>query len=508
MDPERWSRLTELFHQALDREPARRETFLDDACGDDRSLRDEVVSLLAYHEQANQMLDRPAALATRDAPDEAESLVGKNLDQYRVTKRLGAGGMGVVYLADDTRLGRQVAVKVLTRRFTQDAERRERLRREARAAAALSHPGIATVYALEEVGDTLFIVSEYVEGPTLRDEVSRSPLPVMSLLNTGVEVARALAAAHDRGIVHRDLKPDNVIRTADGSVKVLDFGLAHVVEAADERVGSRARLTEPGAMLGTPGYMPPEQLRGEEVDFRADIFSFGVMLFELVSGVHPFTRSTPVSTIARVLEATPPDLEQLRPSCPAHLRRLISRCMEKEPGQRFGSTAELVDSLEELRRDAAASDPPPVAAVDASRQETARPARASPLWWWQFHQVGISLGYCVMLIPFWNVRVWVPGPWGSLIFFATVAAVGVSATLRLHLWFTSRFYPGELSAQKGQVSRWVRLGDWSFVAALLLAGVLVVSDNAAFSTLFLAVAVASFVAFTVIEPATTRAAFK
>ena len=151
MDPERWSRLTELFHQARDREPERRETFLDDAGAADRSLRDEVVSLLAYHEQANQMLDRPAALAMRDASDEAESLVGHSLDQYRVTKRLGAGGMGVVYLADDTRLGRQVAVKMLTRRFTQDAERRERLRREARAAAALSHPRIATVHVVHRL---------------------------------------------------------------------------------------------------------------------------------------------------------------------------------------------------------------------------------------------------------------------------------------------------------------------------------------------------------------------
>lgn len=511
MDPERWQRLTELFHQAVELDPAHREAFLDEHCGGETELRDEVASLLAYHGQANQILDGPAALEVDgDREEEAASLVGQSLDQYRVTRQLGSGGMGVVYLADDMRLGRHVALKVLTRRFTKNPERRERLRREARAAAALSHPAIATVYALEEVGDTLFIVSEYVEGPTLRDEVSRSPLLLPALLDTGVDIARALTAAHERGIVHRDLKPENVIRTADGGIKVLDFGLADVAEAADVGAGAGRRLTEPGMMLGTPGYMPPEQIRGQKVDFRADLFSFGVMFFELASGVHPFASSTSVSTIARVLEA-PPDLGKLQPTCPDRLRRVIARCLQKEPGLRYGSAAELAHELEALRFDADGAAPASVASTGVgggSGSTMTPPPRGTPLWWWQFHQVGISLGYGAMLVPLWNLRVWVPAPWGSALFFTTVVAIGIATTLRLHLWFTSRFYPEELPVQQIQASRWIRLGDWLLVVMLLLAGGLVASDHAGFSTLFVAVAVASVVSFSVIEPATTRAAFK
>ena len=303
MDPERWHRLNQLFHAALEHDPTRRATFLDEACAGDPSLRAEVASLLAHHEQASGFIDTPAHAAATERAEvgSGESLVGRRLGQYVVTRKLGQGGMGVVYLADDTRLRRPVAIKALTREFTGDNQRRDRLRREAQAAAALSHPGIATVYALEEFDDNLYIVCEYVPGETLRAEVDNGAAAARALLNAAVEIARALVAAHEHGVIHRDLKPENVIRTKDGGIKVLDFGLARFQSTQRQAALSSTRLTEPGTILGTPGYIAPEQLRGSNVDFRADMFSFGVMLYELAAGVHPFEGSGPASTIARSL---------------------------------------------------------------------------------------------------------------------------------------------------------------------------------------------------------------
>ena len=229
MDPERWHRVNELFHGALECDLDGRARFLDDACRDDPSIRAEVESLLAHHDdQATGLIRTPQreAAADIDEGDSGDSLVGRQIGQYTVTRKLGEGGMGVVYLAEDTRLGRSVAIKALTQEFTRDDQRRRRLRREARAAAALSHPGIATVYVLEEFDDNLYIVSEYVRGDTLRSELANGPLPPGAVLNTAVEIARALTAAHEHDIVHRDLKPENVIRTPDGRIKILDFGLA------------------------------------------------------------------------------------------------------------------------------------------------------------------------------------------------------------------------------------------------------------------------------------------
>ena len=412
--------------------------------------------------------------------------------------------MGVVYLADDTRLGRQVALKALGASFAKNDERRERLRREARAAAGLSHPGIATVYALEEFDDSLYIVSEYVPGKTLRDEVATGPLPVKALLTTAVEIARALAAAHHQAVVHRDLKPENVIRTGEGRVKVLDFGLAYVGNAGDTT--STTRLTEPGSVLGTPGYISPEQLRGINVDFRTDLFSFGVLLYELTSGAHPFTSSNPASTIARVLEAEPPDVKELSPDCPPQLEQVIRRCLQKEPTQRYASTTELVEALELLRRDVADTPSRPASAT-VKREPPAAKSKLSPLWWWQFHQVVVGLVYYLTLIPMWTVRKEVP-EWGALLFFSTVAVVGVAATLRFHLWFTSRFTRAELAAQRDRVFWITRIADCVFVLLHLGAGAAMANSEVALTALLVGIAVGSFIAFLVIEPATTRAAFK
>ncbi len=506
MDPERWHRLSDLFHKALEQEASHRSTFLDQACGDDESLRAEVASLLAYHAQADGSIDTPTHLVGADAA--ADVMAGRHLGQYVVTRKLGQGGMGVVYLADDTRLGRPVAIKALTREFTHNQQRRERLRREARAVAALSHPAIATVYALEEFEDNLYIVSEYVPGATLRDEVSKGPLPLGPLLSAGVGIARALTDAHEHGVVHRDLKPENVIRTADGGVKVLDFGLARFHHPQRAAATTTPRLTEPGAMLGTPGYMPPEQLRGAGVDFRADIFSFGVLLYELASGIHPFTSANPSSTIARVLEAEPPDVAQLSSSCPPALDPIIRQCLQKDPEQRPQSTRTLLERLEQLQRDVIESEAQPAAPAQPKAAEPARSSGTSALWWWQFHQVVVGLVYYAMLYPLWLVRGWTRGGWGSLMFFGSLAAVGVAANLRFHLWFTSRFYPTELNAQRGHVAAWIRGADSLFVLLLLGAAGTVADAEAGMATLLVAVAIGCFLAFLIIEPATARATFR
>ena len=553
-----------------------------------------------------------------------ELAAGRRLGPYRIMRKLGEGGMGVVHLAEDTRLGRRVAIKALPPRFTRDERRRRRLRREARAAASLTHPGIATVYALEEFDGALCIVSEYVAGETLRQELAAGPLPPADLLDTAVAIARALAAAHEGNVLHRDLKPENVIRVRDtgieeAAIKIVDFGLARFSDP-EAGAASATQLTAPGAMLGTPGYMAPEQIRGEPIDFRADIFAFGVLLFELATGSHPFTSATPVSTVARVLERTPPDLRQLAPACPAALEAVIGRCLQKDPAQRYAATRELVEDLEGARRTPAESpaaprnggaargspdhergrrpsptdgaargshdpergrrssptdraargshdhergqrprptdgaargshdhergqrpspadgaargvDPEhgrrssPVGAArglhpergqrpspsdEAARgsDERERGMRLSPVWWWQFHQRAAGVVYYAMLYPLWRVREWAPPPWGPAVFFAALAAVLVAANLRFHLSFTERFTPDELDLQQTRVAPWVRAADWLFAALLLAATALIADTRPAWASLTAAVGIVSTVTFLVIEPATTRAAFR
>ncbi len=512
MDPERWRRIGELFHRALEHGAEGRSQFLDDACPGDPALRAEVESLLAHHDDSAPALvltPPPEDPAARDDAGGREPLEGRQLGPYRMARKLGQGGMGVVHLAEDTRLGRFVAIKVLPPQFTGDERRRRRLRREARAAASLTHPGIATIYALEEFDDTLCIVSEYVRGETLRQELARGPLPPDVLLATATEVARALAAAHEGNVLHRDLKPENVIRTLDGGIKILDFGLARFDDPQAGGPASVTQLTAPGAMLGTPGYMAPEQIRGEDIDCRTDIFAFGVLLFELAAGRHPFAGSGPVSTVARVLESTPPEIRQLAPACPAALAGIIRRCLRKDPVERYGTTRELVDALERTRRDPAEStDRPEAAGASDGGDDPARGQELSPVWWWQFHQRAAGLVYYAMLYPLWRVREWAPAPWGSAVFFAALAAVLVAANLRFHLSFTQRFTPVQLDLQRAQSAPWIRAADWLFVALLLAATALIAETRAAWASVTAAVGIVSALTFLVIEPATTRAAFR
>jgi len=343
--PEQRRRVRDLFEAALDRESAGgAERWVSLEAADDSSVRDEVLSLLAHHSRAGEFLSQPAVdlepgLLTEDAALAPGTVIGT----YTIVREIGRGGMGRVYLASDARLGRTVALKALAPHLLRDAAQRERLRREARAAASLTHPGICTVYALEEIDGDLFIASEFVDGHTLRHEIASGRRPASAdVVRTATELAAALAAAHAMGVVHRDLKPDNVMRTRDGRLKILDFGLARI-EAP--HAATAAVVTQPGIVAGTPAYMAPEQINGEVVGSRADVFAFGVLLYEYACGVHPFDGSTPLAIVARVLESDARPLHARCPDLPGGVAELIGRCLRKTPTDRFGSAVEIVGAL-------------------------------------------------------------------------------------------------------------------------------------------------------------------
>ena len=506
MDADRWRRLNDLFHATLAREPDTRDGFLDTACADDTGLRDEVRSLLRAHAAAS-LFDQPAVLADPGLlPSEADDpLIGGRLGPYEVVSLLGRGGMGIVYLGLDTRLQRPVAIKALPPAFTHDTRLRARLRREARAAAALSHPGIATVFALEEFDERLYLVCEYVAGRTLGTlmEVRAGAIPIAEVLSIAVDVARALSAAHAHGVIHRDLKPENVMQTADGGIKVVDFGLARFEQGAGPAVGER--LTRPGGTPGTPGHMAPEVLRGDPADARADQFSFGVLLYELVTGRHPFRGADDTATIARILESEPAAIKPRRPECPRALARIIMTCLAKEPRNRYPVTDPLAADLEAVRR-AGPSPGAPLTVQVPTSHPAQRPAEA-PLWWWQFHQVAVSVVYGLTLCPLWLARESIPGDWGLAAFVTAVGIVGVADNLRLHLWFTSQVYPAELAEQRRRSSAWRHLADAALAVLLLAVGAALAPVHGLWAAFFITMAISSTVIARVMEPATTRAAF-
>ena len=281
-------------------------------------------------------------------------MLGSTLNHYQILRQLGAGGMGEVFEAEDTKLHRKVALKVLTASVAADPERRERFEREARAVAALNHPNIVTIYSVEEAGGTPFLTMELVEGRTLGEVIPEKGLPIGRLLAIGGAVADAIAAAQQRGITHRDLKPANVMVTPSGQVKILDFGLAKLREAAVEDAQGATTLattglTGEGRIVGTVAYMSPEQAEGKPVDSRSDIFSLGVMLHQMATGEQPFKGDTPVSVISAILKDTPSSVTELKPALPADLARIVKRCLAKDPERRYQTAIDLRNDLEELK---------------------------------------------------------------------------------------------------------------------------------------------------------------
>ena len=525
MDAERWRRINTLFHAALERDPDGREAFIDEACAGDAALRTEVLSLLQMHSGPG-IVDRPAVEADPGLlPSAADDpLIGRRLGPYEVTGLLGRGGMGIVYLGHDTRLHRPVAIKALPPAVTHDDRMRARLRRQAMAAGALSHPGIATVFALEEFEAQLYLIQEYIPGRTLRAtmKLREGRMPVAEIVSIALDVARALAAAHAHGVLHRDLKPENVLHTPDGAIKVVDFGLARFEPGAG--IAGDETLTRPGATPGTPGYMAPEVLRGDPVDARADQFSFGVLLSELVAGEHPFEGTDGITTVARILETEPSGLGPARPACPESLARVVMTCLAKAARDRYRTTAALVAALEAVRDsvDAAAVEPGSAGSATAAPAGSSGQAAGGPLpppatpergaaanlrWWWQFHQVAVSVVYALMLYPVWRARDWLPAPWGLAAFMTTVAVVGAAVNLRLHLWFTARVYPGQLAAQRRASALGKRLLDTAFAVLLLSIAAAVTPSHPRWAAFFIVMAISSALSARVMEPATTRAAF-
>ena len=343
MTPERWQQIRDVLERALELLPEQRSAFLDRACSSDQSLRQEVETLLTSSpDQASGFLQSSTLRVTLRS--------GTKLADYEVKSLLGSGGMGEVYRARDSRLGRDVAIKVLPSVLSTDFDRLRRFEQEARAAAALNHPNILAVFQMGTYQGAPYLVSELLEGETLREQIKRSRLAVRKAIDYGVQLARGLAAAHEKGIVHRDLKPENLFVTKDGRLKILDFGLAKLMQHQSTSELSTLTLTEgtePGVLMGTVGYMSPEQVRGQTTDHRTDIFAFGAILYEMLAGKRAFQKPTSAETMSAIMNEEPPGISQVT-NVPTALLRVVHRCLEKNSEQRFQSASDLAFALDAL----------------------------------------------------------------------------------------------------------------------------------------------------------------
>ena len=357
MTEAQWQLVTEIFDSALRCAPEERRHFVHKACDDDKTVISEVESLLSSLEGAESFLETPAVAAVaRGIEGETKHLErGQILGQYEIVEQIGEGGMGEVYLAKDKKLDRHVAVKVLNEKLSRDNANLQRFIREAKAASALNHPNILVIHEIAESRKAHFIVSEHIEGNTLREILRDKLLEVPGVIDVGVQIARALVAAHEASLVHRDIKPENIMIRPDGVVKVLDFGLAKLVEQKNKSVLGledptlQQNLTAIGMILGTVAYMSPEQTRGDRIDARTDIFSFGTLLYEMLTGEQPFTGETASHTIIAILEQEPAPVSLFVNSYPPELERIIKKCLEKKVDNRYGLAKALLEDLEELK---------------------------------------------------------------------------------------------------------------------------------------------------------------
>jgi eukaryotic-like serine/threonine-protein kinase len=357
MKPERWQKIKDIFQGALERAPEERSAFVSQACEGNEELRKEVESLISSDGRTGAFLDSPAyeAAAETIVNEKSELKPGQTTGSYEIMSFISRGGMGEVYLAQDRRLSRKVALKLLPAAFTKDDERLRRFEQEARAASALNHPNIITIYEVLKTRSNYLIATEFVEGETLRKRLSRSPLTLSESLNIAIQVADALVSAHKAGIIHRDIKPENIMLRPDGYVKILDFGLAKLAEHAPETVAAEAPTrqvrTGSGVVIGTAGYMSPEQARGKEVDTRSDVFSLGAVLYEMVSGQKPFDGETPSDTLAAILKTEPPPISEIIEDAPPELVRIVNKTLRKDREERYQVVKELLLDLRALKQD-------------------------------------------------------------------------------------------------------------------------------------------------------------
>ena len=400
MTPERWRQITGIFQDALAHETGQRDAFVDGACGDDHALRLAVDELLNAHHKAGRFGETPlSAPAPRLEP-------GAPVGPYRIVQLLGAGGMGEVYRAHDAKLGRDVAIKVLPQIFSVDPGRRARFDREARLLASLNHPHIAAVYGTEESDGVPALVMELVEGEDLAERIARGPIPLADALPMAAQIAEALEAAHEQGIIHRDLKPANIKVREDGTVKVLDFGLAKVLDPMSSGTGDVSNsptisglATLAGFILGTAAYMSPEQARGKAADKRADIWAFGVVFYEMLTGRPLYTGQTAAEILACVIEREP-DVSALPPATPPSIRELLGRCLTRDPRNRLQAIGEARIAIDRAVRQPhaqpsdAAPGLSPGDAADAAGARVQRHARLA----WTIAAVAIA-GIGALIVP-------------------------------------------------------------------------------------------------------------
>lgn len=357
MTPERWQQITGIFQAALQRPTGERTAFVNEQCAADQELRQEVIAMLSSHDQASRFIEEPAMAVAAQLHQNADraSLFGKLISHYKVLSLLGSGGMGDVYLAEDTRLGRRVALKLLPEDLAKDEQRVGRLQQEARAASNLNHPNILTIHEIGQVDSRHFIATEFIDGETLRERLNKEPMELGVVLHVATDIASALAAAHAAGIIHRDIKPDNVMIRRDRIVKVLDFGLAKLTPSNSIPVDTQAPTkvlvnTKPGVVMGTANYMSPEQARGLDVDARTDIWSLGAVLYEMVTGHVPFEGKTSTDVLSLILQKQPAPIARYAAEVPEELERIITKSLVKDRDDRYQTVKDLLIDLQRLTR--------------------------------------------------------------------------------------------------------------------------------------------------------------
>nr|MCU0239043.1 serine/threonine-protein kinase [Pyrinomonadaceae bacterium] len=355
MTPEKLKKVEQIYHAILEISPQKRDDFLADSCGNDLELRREVESLLSFDKSFTSVIDSsPKSFVKEVFSDGVSKLVGSKVNQYNILSLLGEGGMGAVFLAQDTKLERKVAIKFLSDNFSKDTNRLRRFFQEAKSASALNHPNIITVYEIGEFEDKPFISTEFIDGKTLNQYLSTNKLTLSGVLDIATQILSALTSAHQAGIIHRDIKPDNIMIRKDGIVKVLDFGLAKLNEDSQttdaEAATQLKKLTIDGMILGTPNYMSPEQARGQKVDLRTDIFSFGVLLYEMISGKQPFNGINAIETIGSILKDEPQPLAEIVPNTPRDLQHIINKALRKDREQRYQDIKDLLIDLNDVKK--------------------------------------------------------------------------------------------------------------------------------------------------------------
>jgi serine/threonine protein kinase len=503
MTPAQWARVTALFDEARARPAAGRLAFVESACADDPVVRTEVLALLDA-DRDDAFLEGGAQVQPRDLLDAGGGhplADGELVGPYRIERLLARGGMGVIYLAVDTRLGRPVTLKLLPAALARDRRARTRLQREARTAALLRHPHVVSVHALEEVGPSLAIVAEYVAGPTLQQVIAEEgPLPLDAWRAVAVALADALAAAHATSVIHRDVKTSNIVMGADG-LRLVDFGIA----LADVD-GAETRVTQPGQFAGTPLALAPEQLEGSPATPLSDQFAFGLVLYEAASGRLPFGEGPIAAVWARMLRDEPTPLASLAPQLTIDDVALVHRCLARRPEDRFGSMRDVSEALAALPP--ARTTDPACAATSPHARGPARESHAdvsASRRWLDVHQAATAAMYVGLLWPGWLIATTLPLRWRAVTHLALVCLAAIATSLRLHLWFSVRQYPQAIASDRRRLWPVLTAIDVVYAVLLLVVAIAAADVRLVPSVVAAGLAMCLLVASLVIEPATRQA---